>query len=102
MKQLISIAATLLLLNACETKKTNETANVYYDQSADLRYTGGVKMIPITTPKGTFNVWTKTVGNNPRIKLLMLHGGPGMTHECWECMDSYLPQEGIQYKPLEN
>ena len=39
---------------------------------------GGVRMIPITTPKGTFNVWTKRVGNNPRIKVLLLHGGPGV------------------------
>ena len=36
---------------------------------------GGVRMIPITTPKGSFKVWTKRVGNNPRIKVLLLHGG---------------------------
>ena len=36
---------------------------------------GGVKMIPIETVKGTFNVWTKRIGNNPRIKVLTLHGG---------------------------
>jgi proline iminopeptidase len=28
-------------------------------------------MIPITTPKGTFKVWTKTVGNNPTIKSII-------------------------------
>jgi hypothetical protein len=38
---------------------------------------GGVKLIPITTPKGTFKVWTKRIGNNPKIKVLLLHGGPG-------------------------
>ena len=38
---------------------------------------GGVRMIPIKTPKGTFRVWTKRVGNNPAIKVLLLHGGPG-------------------------
>ena len=54
-------------------------------------------MIPIQTPKGTFRVWTKRVGNNPRIKLLLLHGGPGATHEYFECFDSYLPKEGIEY-----
>ena len=41
-------------------------------------------MIPITTPKGTFKVWTKRVGNNPTIKILLLHGGPGFTHEYFE------------------
>ncbi|HXW06151.1 MAG TPA: proline iminopeptidase-family hydrolase [Vicinamibacterales bacterium] len=58
---------------------------------------GGVRMVPVTTPAGTFRVWTKRVGNNPRIKLLLLHGGPGATHECFEAFDSYLPFEGIEY-----
>ena len=52
---------------------------------------GGARMIPITTPKGTFNVWTKRVGNNPTVKVLLLHGGPGMTHEYWEAMRLVLP-----------
>ena len=54
-------------------------------------------MIPITTPKGTFNVWTKRVGNNPKIKVLLLHGGPGGTHELFECFDGYFPNEEIEY-----
>ena len=33
----------------------------------------GVKLIQIDTPKGNFRVWTKRVGDNPRIKLLLLH-----------------------------
>lgn len=53
-------------------------------------------MIPVTTPKGTFNVWTKRIGNNPQIKLLLLNGGPGATHEYFECMESFLPAEGIE------
>jgi proline iminopeptidase len=61
------------------------------------RLSGGVTMIPITTPRGTFRVWTKRVGNNPRVKVLLLHGGPGATHEGFECFDSYLPAAGIQY-----
>jgi proline iminopeptidase len=58
---------------------------------------GGVRMIPITTPKGSFRVWTKRIGNNPRIKVLLLHGGPGVTHEYFEALDSYFPGEGIEY-----
>ncbi|NJO87481.1 MAG: proline iminopeptidase-family hydrolase [Lewinella sp.] len=54
-------------------------------------------MIPIQTPVGTFNVWTKRVGNNPKIKLLLLHGGPGGSHECFLPADSYLPAAGIEY-----
>jgi len=56
-----------------------------------------VKMIPVTTPKGTFRVWTKRVGNNPTTKVLLLHGGPGVTHEYLEAFDSYFPSAGIEY-----
>jgi len=57
----------------------------------------GVKLIPIETPKGNFRVWTRRVGNNPRIKLLLLHGGPGGTHEYFEAFNDYLPAAGIEY-----
>ena len=60
-------------------------------------WTGGVRMIPVTTPGGTFNVWTKRVGNNPTVKLLLLHGGPAATHEYFEAFDSFLPAAGIEY-----
>jgi proline iminopeptidase len=58
---------------------------------------GGVTMIPITTPKGTFRVWTKRIGNNPTTKVLLLHGGPGFTHEYLEVFDSYFPRAGVEY-----
>ncbi len=63
----------------------------------DDQLTGGIKMIPITTPLGKFKVWTKTVGNNPKIKVLLLHGGPGLTHELYESFDGYFPNESIEY-----
>ena len=59
--------------------------------------TGGVRMVPIQTPRGTFKVWTKRFGNNPRIRLLLLHGGPGATHEYFEGFESFLPAEGIEF-----
>ena len=46
---------------------------------------------------GSHKVWTKKVGNNPDIKLLLLHGGPGATHEYFKILDQYLPKEGIEY-----
>lgn len=58
---------------------------------------GGVKMIPIQTPKGSFRVWTKRFGNNPRIKILLLHGGPACTHEYMECFESFFPSEGFEF-----
>jgi len=44
-----------------------------------------------------FNVWTKRMGNNPKIKVLLLHGGPGGTHEFFENFDGYFPKEEIEY-----
>jgi len=54
-------------------------------------------MITIQTPKGPFRVWTKRIGNNPAIKILLLHGGPGCTHEYLEAFDSYFPAAGFEY-----
>ena len=88
------------LLTSCNQKQEakTETKSAYLDYSnSDDQFTGGIKMIPITTPKGTFKVWTKRVGNNPKIKVLLLHGGPGGTHEFFECFDGYFPNEGIEY-----
>jgi len=58
---------------------------------------GGARMIPITTPVGDFRVWTKRVGTNPDLKVLLLHGGPGATDELYECFDVWFPGVGIEY-----
>ncbi len=57
-------------------------------------------MVDITLPQGKVRhtrVWTKRVGNSPTIKLLLLHGGPGATHEYFEAADSYFPGASIEY-----
>jgi proline iminopeptidase len=74
------------------------TLDSYLDSSgrADA-LSGGARMIPVETPAGTFRVFTKRVGNNPRVKLLLLHGGPGVTHEYFEACDSWLPAAGVEY-----
>jgi len=70
----------------------------YFDQSGrDDILSGGVKVIPISTPKGEFRVWTKRTGNNPKVKVLFLHGGPGATHEYFEAADSFFPGAGVEY-----
>lgn len=94
------ISAVLLL--SCQEKQQSTTKtdckSTYFDYSnTDDQITGGIKMIPIETPKGTFNVWTKRVGNNPKMKVLLLHGGPGGTHEAFENFDGYLPNAEIEY-----
>src|SRR5262245_54607066 len=70
----------------------------YLDSSGrEDRLSGGSLRIPIDTPGGQFFVWTKRVGNNPDLKVLLLHGGPGATHEYLEACDSYLPAAGIEF-----
>ena len=104
-KTLFTFAIVACFLNSCknnssEPKTTTEemSSSKYFDYSnSDDQKTGGIKMIPITTPKGTFNVWTKRMGNNPKMKVLLLHGGPGGTHEAFENFDGYLPNEEIEY-----
>jgi proline iminopeptidase len=58
---------------------------------------GGARKIPVSTPSGTFRVWVKRIGNNPRLRVLLLHGGPGSTHEYLEACDSFLPAAGVEY-----
>ncbi len=92
----ILLLLSLLTIPALAQNQPNLHHYLDYTGRDDI-LSGGVKMIPIETPRGTFKVWTKRVGNNPRIKVLLLHGGPGATHEYFECADSYFPKAGIEY-----
>src|SRR3954467_11345608 len=70
----------------------------YYDRAGHAdAWSGGARMIEVSTPKGKFHVWTKRVGNNPRLKVLLLHGGPAMGHDYMEAFDSFFPGAGIEY-----
>jgi proline iminopeptidase len=70
----------------------------YLDYSGrDDMLSGGARKIPVNTPAGRYGVWVKRIGNNPDFRLLLLHGGPGCTHEYLEACDSYLPAAGIEY-----
>ena len=102
MKKILVLSISLLMFTSCAVptaENTNsDSPNSYFDNTGrDDVLSGGVKMISIDTPKGKFKVWTKRVGNNPKIKVLLLHGGPGGTHEYFESFDSFLPAEGIEY-----
>ena len=88
---------TVIILTACNNKNKTATSSTANEELYATVQTGGVKMIPIETPKGKFNIWTKRMGNNPKVKVLLLNGGPGATHEYFECFESFLPQEGIEF-----
>jgi proline iminopeptidase len=94
MNKLLLIALSIFTLSACT--KSSETVSNYFT-STDSIEAGGVKMIPIQTSAGTFKVWTKRFGNNPKIKILLLHGGPAMTHEYMECFETFFQREGFEF-----
>lgn len=104
-RHFLILTAVIFLFWGCESQsgEANSTEAVVPDCSyndfsgAEDQFTGGIRMIPIQTPSGEFKVWTKRVGNNPTIKVLLLHGGPGGTHELFECADGYFPGAGVQY-----
>lgn len=94
--KLILFFTTISLFSRCQQPVVSDK-DEYFKKTEDSIQNGGIKVIPITTPKGTFNVWTKRIGNNPKIKVLLLNGGPGATHEYFECFENFLPAEGIEF-----
>ena len=48
-------------------------------------------------PKANSISGQNRIGNNPKIKLLLLNGGPGATHEYFECFESFLLPEGFEF-----
>lgn len=99
MKYLILLSFLVTtFISSCNNQSGREGENNYFTNTDTATVkTGGIKMISINTPKGKFNVWTKRFGNNPKIKVLLLHGGPGSTHEYFESFESFLPKEGIEF-----
>jgi proline iminopeptidase len=96
--------AGLALFTACRqapeppgTATASVTLSEYFARRDSGVQTAGVRMIPIETPVGRFKVWTKRFGNNPKVKVLLLHGGPAMTHEYMEVFESFFPQEGFEF-----
>jgi proline iminopeptidase len=108
MKRSLLILIAFDLLISCN-QRTHGVANNPSSSGADIHLyeyfnygdTGvqmaGIKMIPIITPVDTFNIWTKRFGNNPRIKILLLHGGPAATHQYMEVFESFFPKEGFEF-----
>ncbi len=94
---------TALALIACgnsETPAHSETAaqeGAPTQAEKQMPVVGEGRLIPITTPKGEFNVWTRKVGDNADIKVLLLHGGPGATHELYEIFEDHFPGAGLEF-----
>ena len=76
---------------------SNTSVAEYFNYGDTGVQSAGIRMVPVTTPVGNFRVWTKRFGNNPRIKILLLHGGPAAGHEYMECFESFFPKEGFEF-----
>lgn len=97
MRILLLLSAISLLFSCNQQQATSEPRSSDYFSYGDSIEAGGVRMVSIKTPVGSFKVWTKRFGNNPRIKILLLHGGPAMTHEYMECFETYFQREGFEF-----
>ncbi len=95
MKNIVYLLIFSVLLACGSNTPVKDETTAYYDLGENGVKTGGVKMIPIHG--GKYKVWTKRIGNNAKIKVLLLHGGPSATHEYFESFDSFFPKEGIEY-----
>lgn len=94
---LFCLVLIILFFGGCKERNEVSGTTDYYNSTDSGIKTGGVKLINIETPVGKFKVWTKRFGNNPKLKVLLLHGGPAMTHEYFECFESFFPKEGIEF-----
>lgn len=101
MKNTFLCLIVLLAIMGCNDKQqtTNNKPSLeeYFSYTKEENENAGVKMIPIETAMGTFKVWTKKFGSNPRIKILLLHGGPALTHEYMECFEPFFLKEGFEF-----
>ncbi|MBS7256647.1 proline-specific peptidase family protein [Flavobacterium branchiicola] len=88
----------IFLTVSCKKEPQNNTLSDYFTYKNNNKIeAAGVKLIPIKTPVGDYKVWTKRFGNNPKIKILLLHGGPAMTHEYMECFETFFQREGFEF-----
>ncbi|OPC02619.1 proline iminopeptidase [Elizabethkingia ursingii] len=99
MRIFILLLSIAMFIVSCKQKESAPAvvSTADYFNYKDSVEAGGVKMIPITTPVGNFKVWTKRFGTNPKIKVLLLHGGPAMTHEYMECFETFFQREGFEF-----
>lgn len=90
------IAISVICLASCcdSTKKSIDDTSNYVNFKTDGAYQmAGIQMIQL---KEGYKVWTKRYGNSP-MKVLLLHGGPGATHEYMECFQSFFPKANIEF-----
>jgi proline iminopeptidase len=97
-RKLLAAAAASMAIGALRAQANSGSASSPQAPSGDaLNPAGirvaGIRMLPVAI--GKYKVWTKKVGSGP-LKVLLLHGGPGFSHEYLEAFESFLPRAGIE------
>jgi proline iminopeptidase len=94
MEKLQLVCMCVLILQGCRVPEDKK--DLSYDVAESLVQTGGVEIVKVKTKSGDFNIWTKQVGRNASVKVLVITGGPGLSHEYAEAFESFFPKEGIE------
>lgn len=92
----IALLVIIIGLSSCVSKTTKsiDDTSEYLNFKTEGEYqVAGIQMIKL---KEGYKVWTKRYGNSP-MKVLLLHGGPGATHEYMECFQSFFPKANIEF-----
>ncbi len=97
MRFIVLVVLTLIFFSCRQSPSSESASQKNYFNYGDSIEGGGVRLVPITTPVGKYNVWTKRFGSNPKIKILLLHGGPAMTHEYLECFETFFERQGYEF-----
>lgn len=84
-------AASLMKMPSLARAEADHEAASGQSDEIPLRV-AGIRMVPVRS--GKYKVWTKKVGRG-RVKVLLLHGGPGMSHEYLESFESFLPEAAL-------
>ncbi|NNC82462.1 MAG: proline iminopeptidase-family hydrolase [Flavobacteriales bacterium] len=89
----------IVMASACSSASSDTTMeqSAQIEEASEPDSLKGVKMVTIDTPKGEFEVFTQTVGSNPDMRVLLLHGGPGGTHEFFKSFEDHFPDAGIEF-----
>lgn len=93
MKRLSYLFAFVIACIGCNQNQNNIVSISIPSSDTNEIKTGSVKMIQVD---GEYNVWTKKIGSG-NIKVLLLHGGPGFSHDYMECFEDFFPQQGIEF-----
>ena len=89
-----AVASTAALATGCAPAKETPHAEIAVPSGrADGVLTGGSRKIPID---GKYEVWVKQVGTGA-IPMLTLHGGPGVPHFYFECLEDFIPRDRVRF-----